>query len=156
VVTTVLILVAAGAILLLLEIVLPGMVAGIVGLCCLVAGVALAYTDFGAGTGTMVLIGVCLGLLAGTVCWFKFFPNSRLGRLFVSQGKVGELGVDQQALLHQTGVAKTLLRPSGTAVIGGRRVDVVTEGSLIEPGTMIKVVAVEGMRVVVRALDPGS
>jgi membrane-bound ClpP family serine protease len=42
------------------------------------------------------------------------------------------------------------LRPSGTASINGRRVDVVTEGGLIERGTAVKVVAVEGARIVVR------
>ena len=52
--------------------------------------------------------------------------------------------------LNKEGVAKTQLRPSGTAIIDGERVDVVTEGNLIEPGTNLKVVAVEGMRVVVR------
>jgi membrane-bound serine protease (ClpP class) len=44
------------------------------------------------------------------------------------------------------------LRPSGTANINGQRVDVVTEGGLIERGTAVKVVAVEGSRIVVRAV----
>jgi membrane-bound serine protease (ClpP class) len=42
------------------------------------------------------------------------------------------------------------LRPSGNAAIGDRRVDVVTEGTMIDKGTPIRVVAVEGSRVVVR------
>lgn len=46
----------------------------------------------------------------------------------------------------------TTLRPSGTAVINGKRVDVVSEGAFIEAGQVIKVVAVEGLRVVVRAV----
>jgi membrane-bound serine protease (ClpP class) len=50
------------------------------------------------------------------------------------------------------GIAQTNLRPSGTAMINGQRVDVVTEGPMIEQGAAIKVVAVEGMRVVVRAV----
>jgi len=37
-------------------------------------------------------------------------------------------------------------------VISGKRIDVVTEGPFIEPGTPVKVVAVEGMRVVVRSV----
>ena len=40
----------------------------------------------------------------------------------------------------------------GTALINGKRVDVITEGSHIERGTPVKVVALEGMRVVVRAI----
>ena len=54
-------------------------------------------------------------------------------------------------LLGKSGVAKTALRPSGSALIEGERVDVVTEGNLIEAGTPLRVVAVEGLRVVVRS-----
>ena len=60
------------------------------------------------------------------------------------------LVVEKPELLNGTGVALTQLRPSGTASINGQRVDVVTEGGLIERGTAVKVVAVEGARVVVR------
>ena len=42
------------------------------------------------------------------------------------------------------------------AVIGGHRVDVVTEGGMIERGAEVKVVGTEGLRVVVRALAPVS
>jgi len=56
-------------------------------------------------------------------------------------------------LLDQTGTALSALRPAGTAVINGKRVDVVTEGQMIDPGTPVRVVAVEGMRVVVRQFN---
>jgi membrane-bound ClpP family serine protease len=89
-------------------------------------------------------------LVIGVICWLKFFPESRIAGRFISRRTVGELGVAKPELLHRTGVAITLLRPSGTAFINGKRVDVVTEGALIDQGASIKVVAVEGMRVVVR------
>jgi membrane-bound serine protease (ClpP class) len=149
---TVVTLILVGAALLLLETILPGMIAGLVGFGCLVAGVALAYMNFDARTGNLVLVLVVSGLVAGTLCWMKFFPGSRIARVFISQKTVGEIGAGKPDLLDQTGTALTTLRPSGTAVIGGRRVDVVTEGSLIERGAAVKVVAVEGMRTVVRAV----
>ena len=74
-----------------------------------------------------------------------------MAQKFVSQHAVGDLGVDRPELLHGTGTAVTQLRPSGVATINGQRVDVVTEGGLIERGTPVKVVAVEGSRIVVRA-----
>jgi len=58
--------------------------------------------------------------------------------------------------VHQTGTALTILRPSGTAEINGRRVDVVTEGDWLEVGAPVTVIAVEGLRVVVRALHPSE
>jgi NfeD-like C-terminal, partner-binding len=72
--------------------------------------------------------------------------------LFISRRTVGGLGVTKLELLHRSGVAVTQLRPSGTAFINGKRVDVVTEGPLIDQGASLKVVAVEGIRVVVREI----
>jgi membrane-bound serine protease (ClpP class) len=149
---TVMTLLVAGAVLVLLETVLPGMIAGIVGLLCLLAGVILGYNEFGPRSGNLILCGVLAGLIIGTLAWLKFFPNSRLGKIFVSQGAVGEIRTEKPELLNQTGTALTPLRPSGAALIDGKRVDVVTEGAHVGRGTPIKVVAVEGMRVVVRAV----
>ncbi len=145
-------LIVVGAILIILETILPGLVAGIIGFCCLIAGVYFAYDRLGSTTGNWVLMGVTVGLIVGAIFWLKYFPKSRLARPLVSQGAIGDIGAEQPNLLHQTGTAYTNLRPSGTALINGKRIDVVTEGALIEKGTAIKVVAIEGMRVVVRAV----
>jgi len=149
---TVVTLILVGAALLLLETVLPGMIAGIAGFGCLVAGVVVAYLNFDVRTANLVFLAVVVGLVAGALCWFKFFPQSRLAKLFISQRTVGDIGTEKPELLHQTGTAFTSLRPSGTAVIDGKRIDVVTEGPFIERGSPIKVVEVEGARVVVRAV----
>jgi len=55
------------------------------------------------------------------------------------------------SLLDKEGTAATNLRPSGTALISGKKVDVVTNGELIDKGTPVKVVKIEGTRVVVKA-----
>ena len=145
-------LLIVGAVLMFLETLLPGLIAGIIGFICLVAAVVLGYTDYGYQTGTLILAGVIVGLIVGTWCWLKFFPESRIAKKFISRGAVGELGVDKPELLNGTGEALTHLRPSGTANINGQRVDVVAESGLIERGMKIKVVAVEGARVVVRVV----
>lgn len=139
-----------GAVLMFLETLLPGMIAGIIGFICLMAAVVLGYRE-GYQTGTFILAGVIVGLMVGVWCWLKFFPESRMAKKFISRGAVGDLGVDKPELLHQTGEALTQLRPSGNAKINGQRVDVVAESGLIERGTKVKVVAVEGARIVVRA-----
>ena len=149
---TVVTLLLVGAALLLLETVLPGMIAGVIGFACLAAGVVMAYLNFDSSTANIVLLIVLVGVIVGALAWFKLFPDSRFARIFISERTVGEIGTDKPELLDQTGKALTTLRPSGTAVIGGKRIDVVTEGPFIEPGTAVKVVAVEGMRVVVRSI----
>ncbi len=141
-----------GALLLMLEFILPGGIAGMVGLGCLIAGVVMGYKAFGNPIGHMILVGVVLGLIAGFIFWLTYFPRSKAGQIFVSHGQVGNLGIDRTELVGQLGTAYTPLRPSGTAVINGKRVDVVSEGTFVERGQEIKVVAVEGNRVVVRAI----
>ncbi len=152
----IIILLIVGIILLIMEIFLPGIVAGLAGLVCLIIGVVLGYTQFGLLTGNLILLGVGVTLLAGGFWWIKYFPDSRWASHLISSGTSGEIGTEQPRLVEQTGVTHSALRPSGTAIINGKKVDVITEGDLIPRGTPIKVVAVEGMRVVVRAVSPAT
>ena len=52
--------------------------------------------------------------------------------------------------MGRTGRALTTLRPSGTADIDGRRVDVITEGGFVASGAAVEVVRSQGAVVVVR------
>jgi membrane-bound serine protease (ClpP class) len=117
---------------------------------------AILYLKLGQRTSGMLLIGMAVSFVGGGFFWLHLFPRTRLGRRLISSSVVGELGVEQPELLLHVGTALTQLRPSGTAFINGRRVDVVTEGSFLDKGTPVKVVATEGMRVVVRALSDPS
>lgn len=151
---TVVTLILVGLLLLALEVVLPGLIAGTCGVACLVAAVVVAYRELGVASGHATLLVVAAVLVGGFFLWLRLFPRSRLGRRFVSEGAVGDIGTERPQLLHRTGTATTNLRPSGLALIDGQRVDVVTEGPMVERGAPVRVVAVEGMRVVVRAIQP--
>jgi len=129
------------------------MIAGLAGACCLAAAVIEGYVQFGTKTGNLILLGVLAGLVVGFWLWLKYFPDSRVAKVFISRKVVGEIGTEKPELLDQTGTALSALRPAGTAIINGKRVDVVTEGQMIDPGTPVRVVAVEGMRVVVRQFN---
>lgn len=56
------------------------------------------------------------------------------------------------ALLGQEGRSLTVLRPAGSAEFGDQKFDVVTEGEFVAAGSRVKVIRVEGTRIVVRAL----
>ncbi|MCR5175314.1 MAG: hypothetical protein K6C05_00535 [Anaerovibrio sp.] len=58
--------------------------------------------------------------------------------------------VEQKELVGCTGVVSRELRPAGTVIINGEPVDVVSEGDYIPKGQQVKVVSVNGNRVVVR------
>ena len=56
----------------------------------------------------------------------------------------------QNEYLGKTGVAISELRPSGIIEIDGERLDALSEGVFIPKGTTIKVVRVEGSKIIVR------
>ena len=60
---------------------------------------------------------------------------------------------DRPELLGRTGTVITELRPSGTILLNGVPVDVVSEGAFIPKGTLVRVAAVQGSRVVVRRVE---
>jgi membrane-bound serine protease (ClpP class) len=68
----------------------------------------------------------------------------------VSAGGADE---DLQALDGKSGTTLTRCRPSGMAEIEGQRVNVVAEGTMLEAGIPIKVIRIEGNRVVVRGIE---
>ncbi|MEC8928108.1 MAG: NfeD family protein [Verrucomicrobiota bacterium] len=147
----VIILLVAGAVLLMLETVLPGLIVGLCGFACWVAAVAVAFQR--TENGPWVLLFVMAGGGIGTVLWFKYFPRSRYAQSLMLDNTIGGEPEVDLSLMDQVGVALSDLRPSGVATINDRRMDVLAEGGLIEAGTEIKVVEVTGLRVVVRALD---
>ncbi|HYG77136.1 MAG TPA: NfeD family protein [Planctomycetota bacterium] len=55
-------------------------------------------------------------------------------------------------LVGKEGVTLTTLRPGGAAMIGQQRVDVVTQGKFVDPNTPVRVIQVEGSRVVVEPI----
>src|SRR5687768_8932261 len=137
-------LILVGLVLLFLETILPGLIAGALGLLSLGAAVAYAYMEFGVQTGNTALLLVLALLIAGTILWVKFFPESAVAKVFVSQRQIGNVDAEKPELLGRTGTALTSLRPAGTCDFNGKRVDVVADGLFVEKGATVKVVATEG------------
>jgi len=55
-----------------------------------------------------------------------------------------------KSLAGQCGVARTPLRPAGTAIFDGNPISVVADGDFIDPNTRVEVTLVQGSCVVVR------
>ena len=77
-------------------------------------------------------------------------------RLFLRASKSTETAYQQAAhsLLGATGVAESPLRPSGTVRFGEQRASVVTDGEFIEAGTSVRVISVDGIKIVVEVAAP--
>lgn len=59
---------------------------------------------------------------------------------------------DKSKFLGAIGVCVTDLRPAGTITVEGEPVDVVAEGSFVKQGNIVKVINVDGSRVLVRQI----
>lgn len=157
----------AGIILLAIEVfVIPGQgVLGFVGGAMMFASLFLAlggsletrgYDSFILPLYT--LAGSLLGLAIIIALVVRYMPtSSAFSRLILQSATAPALSDAQiaegRALLGAHGVALTTLRPAGTAVVGERRYDVITEGEYIAAGEPIYIVRVEGTKVVVRRID---
>ena len=60
---------------------------------------------------------------------------------------------DKSKYLGAVGLCVTDLRPAGTITVDGEPLDVVTEGSFVKAGVQVKVINVDGSRVLVRSLE---
>lgn len=159
---------AAGIVLLLLELfVIPGFgIAGALGILALLAALLLSMIGPGNTAQLVLLVAsrVVFSLLlavALSFALFRFMSRLPIGRKLVLQTGLGAAqgyasGPHEDAgLLGKTGQAWSVLRPAGIAEIEGRRVDVVSDGEMIDAGARVEVVRVDGNRVVVkRAISP--
>jgi membrane-bound serine protease (ClpP class) len=154
--TTIIALVLAGFLLLFFEVFLPGGVIGALGGMLVMTGIVCGFIFQGPTWGaTLLVVSGLLGLI-GFWLWIKLIPKTPLGRRLMLDHDARDWkssDIAQQGLNGKQGVAHSTLRPAGTALIDGARVDVITRGEMIAAKTPIKVIAVEGNRVVVTTLE---
>jgi membrane-bound serine protease (ClpP class) len=138
-----------GAILVVAELFIPGGITGTVGAILMGVSIYLTFSrvTFGIPLGIAMTAIAVVGL--PIIILKAIEMNTLRKRLADSDGYVGsQEGLD--ALVGKEGNAVTTLRPAGMAQIGRRRVDVVAESGMVDKGAALRVVKVEGNRVVVR------
>lgn len=153
------ILFAIGLLLLLAEVFLiPGFgLAGIGGAAAILASIFLTFGNIVQATYSIL---IALGLsIAGFFLLIRFIPSTRAWRkfiLFTKQEK--ELGYtvgtkDLKRLTGKEGIAITPLRPSGIVEANGKKLNALTRGEYVNSNTKIKIISVEGNKIVVEAVD---
>ncbi|MSR46395.1 MAG: hypothetical protein EXS13_04935 [Planctomycetes bacterium] len=153
-------LLLAGVVVVVFEILFPS--AGLLGLLAgsLLVGGGWFATKAG-GTGALLGYTLVTLLLVPMAVFgaFRILPRTPMGRRMILKGpSFTERTATEEglaALVGKTGIATTPLRPAGIATLGDRRVDVVTRGSHLAASSAVRVIKVEGNRVVVEAMgDP--
>jgi membrane-bound serine protease (ClpP class) len=141
------------------EVLFPSLGAfGLAAAACSIGADILAYNQYGG----LVLAGmIAIQVVAGPLLLrfaFRLLPRLGIGRAMILPAAPADPAAAIERAEHLVGVegeAVTDLRPSGTARFGAERRSVVAEADQIDAGTRVRVTAVEGFRIVVRAIaDP--
>jgi len=147
-----------GIIMLIAEIFfIPGVgLVGVLGVISVLASIFLAFDNF---TAALTSLAVTLVVTAAiiVVLWKRFTKSkawSRFVLLTREEKSLGYKGVrDYSSLVGQIGVTVSALRPAGIVKIGDHRYDVVSDGNFIPSDRKVKVVHVEGNRIVVTEVN---
>ncbi len=151
-ITWILVIYLLGLTAMIVELFIPGAIIGISGFCAVVGTMIYA-----AATGQTVL---ALALLAATVVFLPFFFmlwKNVLGRVFAVPETLVDFrssAGDYESLLGKDGVAESSLRPSGSAIVDGKRYTVMTRGEMLDKGAKIEVIDVAGSKLIVRRKRP--
>lgn len=152
-------LILLGVVAILVETIVPAF--GLIGILggggSILAAIALTFVHRGPLDGTLVLFSAMIIVPIAVAAGFRLFPRTPIGRrLILSTGQSTEGGYtsyteqEYEGLAGAEGVALTTLRPSGVARFNGKKYSVVSAGEYIEADAAVRVIRVEGSRVVVR------
>jgi len=162
------VLIAAGLLLMMAEVFVPGGVLGVLGVVSMVAGVVFLFRV----DTTVGLIGAIVAVLALPVVvayGLRVWQDTPLGKALILGPSDGGDDAEAGAASPDTdgahdaavpagvtpgvkGTAVTDLRPIGTCLLDGRREQCLATGGMIDAGRDIEVVAVDGMQIKVRAV----
>lgn len=146
-----------GIALLIAEVFVPGGILGVLGAIGLGISVYFGFGQHGTGFG---IIQIVIAVIVLPLTFFMALKRLTLQKTLKKEEGYTIEKADLGKLVGAEGSALTNLRPSGTARINlspdvpgsgsTKKVDVVTEGEMIKKNTRIKVIKVEGVKVIVR------
>jgi membrane-bound serine protease (ClpP class) len=150
-----------GLLLVMVEVFIPsGGVLGFLSITALVAGVILAFYHRGAEVGFLFLTVTAVALPVTLMMAFRWWPKTPMGRRILLDVPTSEEVLPDsperrwlRQMVGRLGVAKSLMLPSGAIEVDGHTIDALTEGTPIEAGQRVRVIAVRGNRVLVRVAD---
>jgi membrane-bound ClpP family serine protease len=145
--------------LLILEAFMPGFGApGITGVILEVITLVMTWFEHGPVATLAMLLIVLLVLAIAISTSLRSITKGRLSKssLINAETESNEDGYraiqDMAVFMNKEGVASTVLRPAGIADFEGVRLNVSSEGDYIPAGTKVRIIKVEGAKILVRAI----
>ena len=146
--------------LLVVEAFMPGFgLPGISGIILQVVSVALTWVEH----GPVAALGATLSVLSVDAIAISLALHSATkgklskSKLILRDTESNEAGYrsneDMEVFLGKEGTTITVLRPTGMAEFDGVRLNVVSEGEFVQNGVKVRIVDVEGSRILVRTVE---
>ena len=147
---TIILLILVGIVLLILEIlILPGLIAGIIGALMILGGIWYSFHELGNTAGTIVALSTLTVTLATIYLAFRYNVWRRFSLQQSSDSKIER--VDEMDIkIGDQGKAPSVLRPMGTAVFNNKKIEVQSLGEMIEANATIEVIEVLTNKLIVK------
>ena len=146
-----------GIVLLAIEIfVIPGFgITGILGILGIVAGIFMSFGINNIAQATLVVFVSLIADIILIIILARFILKSKGFKNIVAletdtAGYHSSVSYDN--LLGCEGITDTFFRPSGNIIINDKKYDAITEGEFINKGVKIKVILVEGNKIVIKEI----
>jgi membrane-bound ClpP family serine protease len=149
-----------GLVLMVIELFMPGFgVAGGAGILLVILGIVMTARNAFEATVMVILLLILAAIMIVLV--LRSAKKGKLSKKMIlwssARKEDGYRSTDDRHdLTGREGIAITTLRPSGTADFDGERLDVVSEGAYIPAQAAVKIIRVEGRRIVVRLTEKAS
>lgn len=157
-ISSIVVLVLFGILLMLVETFLPGGILGTLGILSILAAIVLTMSaeelGWSSGTRAAAALGIVAFSTVSILIWLRFFAVTIFHKTFTltseSDGHAGSLEAKPQP--GTQGVALTDLRPLGRAEFDGRRFDVRCQTGIAPSGTSLQVIGQEPGNLIVKVL----
>ena len=147
---TIAVLIIVGIILVILEIlIIPGLIAGLIGGAMMLTGIYMTYKNYGNTIGHITALStIALSILA---IYFAF-KSSAWKKVSLHQTSQGKLTRADEMQIHVGDVGKSVsaIRPMGTAMFGNTKVEVQSNGEMIDTNSDVEVIEVLSNKLIVR------
>jgi membrane-bound serine protease (ClpP class) len=153
------VLIIAGLLLLVAELFIPSGVFFVLSVCGIVGGVMMTFlysNDAYTGWLTLLFLFIVVPIVGGLV--FRYWPHTPMGRRFFLQHPQEDdatlatmpVNVELEQLRGRFGRTLSPLRPAGVVDFGGRRIDTITEGMMVDADEWVRCIDVKAGKVIVR------
>ena len=155
-----LILLGIGLLIIGIEMFVPsGGLLGILSGLCILGAIMVGFTaSLKFGLVMLILVSVLLPVIF--VLAVRYWPSTPIGRLIMIRPPTSdevlpdaEARRNLQQLIGKRGIAKCAMLPGGVVTVEGRSYDAVTDGTPVDPGQSVQVIAVRMNRLEVRLDD---